>query len=235
MKRNITIATVTAAVLIGGTAASTVAFAGDDRDRTSARSASADVPARVSGGEDRAVKDSAAVAPGTGVPLDQALAAALRSVPGTATGAELDDDDDDGGRAVWKFEVYGSDKVWHDVVVDAGSGEVVPDRDGDDRDDDRDRGAPRSAAVSLNDARDAALKSAPGSVTSIDLDDDDDDGRQDGVLRWDVDIAGKDGSRHELRVDAQTGAVTADRDDDRDDRDDRADDRHDDRDDRDDR
>ncbi|SCE60449.1 hypothetical protein GA0115253_108475, partial [Streptomyces sp. Termitarium-T10T-6] len=42
---------------------------------------------------------------------------------------------------------------------------------------------------------------------------------------------GKDGKQHELRVDAKTGKVTVDRDDDGDDdRDDRADDRNDDRD-----
>ncbi|NEE22858.1 PepSY domain-containing protein, partial [Streptomyces sp. SID7499] len=92
----------------------------------------------------------------------------------------------------------------------------------------------RSSAVTLNQAADAALRTAPGSITSIDLDDDDDD-RRGNVLRWDIDITGKDGKQHELRVDAKTGKVTVDHDDDGDDRDDRADDRDDDRDDRDDR
>ncbi|PCG84399.1 hypothetical protein CIB93_19370 [Streptomyces sp. WZ.A104] len=148
MKRNATIAAITAAVLIGGTAAATVAFADDDGDRTPTRSAgmvsTADAP------DDRtpAAKESARIT------LDQAVAAALKSVPGTVTEAELDDDDDD------------------------------------------------------------------------------DDGRRGNVLRWDVDITGKDGKQHELRVDAKTGKVTVDRDDDdRDSRGGDADDRNDDRDD----
>ncbi|MGW4836115.1 PepSY domain-containing protein [Streptomyces globisporus] len=230
MKRNVTIAAITAAVLIGGTTAATVAFADSDgdRDRTSTRSAST-----VSLADDRddrtddASDDRApAAAKSTGISLDQAVAAALKSVPGTVTGAELDrDDDDHNGRAVWELDVRGSDKKWHDVTVDAGNGKVLKTRDDDN--DDRDDHAPRSSAVTLNEAAAAALKTAPGTITSIDLDDDDDDGNgsRSNVLRWDVDVAGKDGKQHELRVDAKTGKVTVDRDDHGDDRDDRNDDR----------
>ncbi|MFI1222163.1 MULTISPECIES: PepSY domain-containing protein [unclassified Streptomyces] len=233
MKRNVTIAAITAAVLIGGTTAATVAFAddGDRRDGTSTQQR-----AGTDRDDDRSYADAETPrtdggAKNTRITLDQAVAAALKSVPGTVTEAELDDDDDDHGRAVWELDVYGSDKGWHDVRVDAGNGKVLKTRDDDN--DDRDRNAPRSSAVTLNAAVDAALKKAPGSVTSIDLDDDDDDdGRRGDVLRWDIDIVGKDGKQHELRVDAKTGKVTVDRDDDGDDdRDDRADDRNDDRDD----
>ncbi|MFC9479755.1 PepSY domain-containing protein [Streptomyces griseus] len=231
MKRNVTIAAITAAVLIGGTTAATVALADSgDGERTSTRSAGT-----VSLADDNTSGDRApAAAKSTRITLDQAVAAALKSVPGTVTEAELDDDDDDhDGRAVWELDVRGSGGTWHDVTVDATTGKVLKTRDDDN--DDRDRHAPRSAAVTLNQAAAAALKTAPGTITSIDLDDDDDDddngGRGD-VLRWDVDITGKDGRQHELRVDAKTGKVTVDRDDDGDDRDDRADDRNDDRDDR---
>ncbi|SBU93128.1 Peptidase propeptide and YPEB domain-containing protein [Streptomyces sp. Ncost-T6T-1] len=249
MKRNVTIAAITAAVLIGGTTAATVAFADSDgdRDRTSTRSASSvsladddrdDRDDRTDDASDDRSDDRApAAAKSARISLDQAVAAALKSVPGTVTQAELDrDDDDHDGRAVWELDVRGSDKKWHDVTVDAANGKVLKTRDDDN--DDRDDHAPRSSAVTLNEAAAAALKTAPGTITSIDLDDDDDDdnGRRGEVLRWDVDIAGKDGKQHELRVDAKTGKVTVDRDDDGDDdRDDRADDRddHDDRDDRD--
>lgn len=240
MKRNVTIAAITAAVLIGGTTAATVAFAdsdGDrDRDGKSTGSAStvslADTDASDDrtddASDDRGDDRAPAAAKSAGISLDQAVAAALKSVPGTVTEAGLDrDDDDHDGRAVWELDVRGSDKKWHDVTVDATSGKVLKTRDGDD--DDRDDHAPRSSAVTLNEAAAAALKTAPGSVTSIDLDDDDDDnGSRSNVLRWDVDVDGKDGKQHELRVDAQSGKVTVDRDDDRDDR---ADDRNDDRDD----
>ncbi|PWS43593.1 peptidase M4 [Streptomyces sp. ZEA17I] len=241
MKRNATIAAITAAVLIGGTAAATVAFADDDGDRRPATTTQQptttgrDTDDRDDDRDDRNDDRSPATGTGTGttaITLDQAVAAALKSVPGTVTEAELDDDDDDhGGRTVWELDVHGSDKKWHDVTVDATTGKVLKTRQDDDNDD-RDRHAPRSAPVTLNAAADAALKTAPGRITSIDLDDDDDDddGRRGNVLRWDVDITGKDGRQHELKVDAKTGKVTVDRDDDRDDRDD-ADDRNDDRDD----
>ncbi|KFK91267.1 peptidase M4 [Streptomyces sp. JS01] len=242
MKRNVTIAAITAAVLISGTTAATVAFADSDgdRDRTSTRSANTvsladDRDDRTDDAsddrsDDRADDRAPAAAKSAGISLDQAVAAALKSVPGTVTGAELDrDDDDHDGRAVWELDVRGSDKKWHDVTVDAGNGKVLKTRD-----DDRDDHAPRSSAVTLNEAAAAALKTAPGTITSIDLDDDDDDnGSRSNVLRWDVDVAGKDGKQHELRVDAKTGKVTVDRDDDGDDRDDRADDRDDQGDDRD--
>ncbi|MEU2902079.1 PepSY domain-containing protein [Streptomyces globisporus] len=244
MKRNVTIAAITAAVLIGGTTAATVAFADSDgdRDRTSTRSASTvsladDRDDRTDDASDDRSDDRApAAAKNARISLDQAVAAALKSVPGTVTQAELDrDDDDHDGRAVWELDVRGSDKKWHDVTVDAGNGKVLKTRADDN--DDRDDHAPRSSAVTLNDAAAAALKTAPGTITSIDLDDDDDDdnGSRSDVLRWDVDVAGKDGKQHELRVDAKTGKVAVDRDDDGDDRDDRADDHDDHGDDRDDR
>ncbi|MFI2466818.1 PepSY domain-containing protein [Streptomyces globisporus] len=244
MKRNVTIAAITAAVLIGGTTAATVAFADSDgdRDRTSTRSASTvsladDRDDRTDDASDDRSDDRApAAAKNARISLDQAVAAALKSVPGTVTQAELNrDDDDHDGRAVWELDVRGSDKKWHDVTVDADNGKVLKTRDDDN--DDRDDHAPRSSAVTLNDAAAAALKTAPGTITSIDLDDDDDDdnGSRSDVLRWDVDVAGKDGKQHELRVDAKTGKVAVDRDDDGDDRDDRADDRDDHGDDRDDR
>ncbi|MFJ7324987.1 PepSY domain-containing protein [Streptomyces cyaneofuscatus] len=224
MKRNVTIAAVTAAVLIGGTAAATVAFADSDgdRDRTSSSSAGTvsladDRDDRTDDASDDRSDDRApAAAKSAGISLDQAVAAALKSVPGTVAQAELDrDDDDHNGRTVWELDVRGSDKKWHDVTVDADNGKVLKTRDDDN--DDRDDHAPRSSAVTLNEAAAAALKTAPGSITSIDLDDDDDDdgkGSRGNVLRWDVDIAGKDGKSHELHVDAKTGKVTVDRDDD---------------------
>ncbi|MFF3299922.1 PepSY domain-containing protein [Streptomyces sp. NPDC001741] len=204
MKRNIAIATLTAAVLVGGGLVTTAAFADSDNgvkdDRTAA-------PAR-------ADDDSAPAGKAGSTGIDEAVTAALKAVPGTVTEAERDDDDDS-GRTVWELDVYGSDKVWHDVTVDAANGKVLSDREDDDNDD-RDRHAPRSADVSLDAAVKAALTEQPGTVTSVDLDEDDDDAGR-GALRWDVDVAGKDGKEHELRVDAKTGKVTVDQDDDSDD------------------
>ncbi|MFE5239295.1 MULTISPECIES: PepSY domain-containing protein [unclassified Streptomyces] len=201
MKRNIAIAALTAAVLVGGGLVTTAAFADSDGGTKDDRTAGAGQPAGGTGEQ-----------PAGGTTVDQAVGAALKAVPGTVTEAELDDDD--GSRTVWELDVYGSDKVWHDVTVDAANGTVLSDRE-DDGNDDRDRYAPRSADVSLDAAVKAALAQQPGTVTSVDLDDDDDDDRR-GAPRWDVDVTGKDGKQHELRVDARSGKVTVDRDDDSD-------------------
>lgn len=180
MKRKIVIAAVTAAVLVGGGTATAVAFA-DDNDSRDAGSGTA----RVSAGD--------------------AASSAVRAVPGTVTEAELDDED---GTLVWELDVYGSDKVWHDVTVDAGNGKVLGKHTSDDNDD-RDRHAPRSAPVTLDAAAAAALKTSPGTVTSVEL-----DGHGGEAVRWEVDVRGKDGRAHELNVDAASGAVTVDRADD---------------------
>lgn len=203
MKRNIAVAAVTAAVLVGGGIATTAAFADSDGSGNSGDSVKDDRIATA----DRAAGNTGAAKSGR-ASLDEAVAAALKAVPGTVTEVELDDDDDR-SRTVWELDVYGTDKVWHDVDVDAEKGTVLSDRE--DGDDDRDRHAPRTATVSLDSAVDAALGERPGTVTSVDLDDDDSDR---GAPHWDVDVTGKDGREHELRVDAKTSEVTVDRDDD---------------------
>ncbi|SFY16075.1 PepSY domain-containing protein [Streptomyces atratus] len=190
MKRKIVIAAVAAAVLAGGGAATAVAFADDDS-------------------HDRGTRPGAASGDTARIGVGDAVSAAVKAVPGTVTEAELDDED---GGLVWELDVYGSDNAWHDVTVDAGNGKVLGKHVSDD-DDDRDRHAPRSARVSLDAAVDAALKANPGTVTSVDLDDDH-DGRNGGALHWEVDVRGKDGKQHELNVDAGTGTVTVDRSDD---------------------
>ncbi|WP_031089807.1 PepSY domain-containing protein [Streptomyces sp. NRRL WC-3549] len=194
MKRTTAIAALTAAVLVGGGIATAAAFTGDD---------GGDDRGRVSQSADRTTGSRTA---GERVTLDQAVAAALKAVPGTVTEAELDRDEDAGDRVVWELDVYGTDKAWHDVTVDAGSGKVLSARDDDHGGPDR---APRSAAVSLDAAVERALKAHPGTVTSVDLDDDEDE-----PLHWEVDVTGKDGSRYDLNVDAGTDKVTVDRDDD---------------------
>ena len=79
----------------------------------------------------------------------------------------------------------------------------------------------KAGRTTVDEAVGAALKAVPGTVTEAELDDDDDDDGRRGAPRWDVDITGKDGKQHELRVDAKSGKVTADHDDHDDDSDDR--------------
>ncbi|OEJ20964.1 hypothetical protein AR457_11315 [Streptomyces agglomeratus] len=128
------------------------------------------------------------------ITLEEATKAATGSAPGTVTGAELDDD-----RPTWEVDVYGKDAKWHDVDVDAKTAKVQDTHSEDDADD----RAPRSPKVTLKEAAAAALKAQPGTLTSIDLDDDG---------GWEAEVRSKDGKHHELNVDARTAKATADRD-----------------------
>lgn len=192
MKRKI----VTAAVLVGGGAATAVALAGSGT--ASGAGGTSGTVSGTNGTSGTASRDSGRVTVG------DAAGAAVRAVPGTVTEAELDEED---GRLVWELDVYGSDRSWHDVTVDPGSGKVTGKHV--DTDDDRDRHAPRGTAVTLDEAVRAALGSAPGTVTSVELEDH--DGRGGRAVHWEVGIRGKDGAKHERNVDAKTAKVTVDR------------------------
>ncbi|MFB8086550.1 PepSY domain-containing protein [Streptomyces sp. NPDC055992] len=186
MKRKIVIAVVTAAVLVGGGAGAVALTGGEEggggRSTAAGATGDSDAPA------------AAPAAPAAArVTVGDAVVAGLAAVPGTVTEAELDEED---GGLVWELDVYGSDRSWHDVTVDAGSGKVLDKR----VDRDEDRGAPRSASVSLEEAVRAALKSAPGVVTSVE---------REGAGRWEVDVRPQGGGERELSVDARTGAVGA--------------------------
>ncbi|WP_330246356.1 MULTISPECIES: PepSY domain-containing protein [unclassified Streptomyces] len=91
------------------------------------------------------------------------------------------------------------------------SAKVLSRHTSDDNDDDTAHRTPRSASVTLSAAMDAALRSVPGTVTSIELDDADRSGE---AQHWEVEINGKDGTHHELNVDARTAEVTPDHSDD---------------------
>ncbi|CAL9525457.1 hypothetical protein SUDANB106_03947 [Streptomyces sp. enrichment culture] len=149
MNRKLVVAAVaTAALAVGG---GTLAFAEDDTDR-SALAASlragadtvgrGDTDDRDDSRDDRSDDDRGErqTLRGAGITLQEAVAAALKAVPGTAESAELDDDDSD--RLVWDVDVLGEDGAWHEVSVDADSADVLErgagSDDGDDAEEDRD-------------------------------------------------------------------------------------------------
>ncbi|MFF5103214.1 PepSY domain-containing protein [Streptomyces sp. NPDC000134] len=184
MKRNIVVAAVTAAALIGGGTATALAVTGDD-DRDEPRIAAADATA------------------------SDALAAALRHTPGTAVSAGLEDaDDDEGGKAAWEVDVLVGDGTWHSVRVDPATGEVLGSRA--DTEDDDDTAEVRAAlkGTSVTAAEAVRAASAKGTVTSVDLDD---DGRS---ATWEAETRSGGGAERDWRVDPDTGKVTADRADD---------------------
>jgi len=183
MKRNLVIATVAAAALIGGgTVAASAAGAGDTT---------------AAGGEVRSQARTATVT------AEDAITAALKHTPGTAVGADRDDD----GAKAWEVEVVKGDGAESTVRVSPSTGEILGvQRDDDGADDGReDLAALKGTSV---DAREAARAgAAKGAVVEVGLDDDAH------PTVWSVET-----TKGEWAVDARTGKVTQDHDD--------ADDRH---------
>lgn len=227
MKRNIVLATVAAAALIGGGTVAAYAGSGDDGasprqsdirvadDRDDAPKGDTDDRDDAQDDRDDARDDreeAAAQARGADVTAAEAIAAALERTPGTAVSAELDDD----GSRVWEVTVVKADGTEHDVRVSAGDGKVLSDRRDEDGDDDgrTDLAALKGSTVDAREAAEAAA--AKGTVVEIDLDDD-------GPAVWKAET-----TKGEWNVDLKSGTVTAHhddagQDDDRDDRDDRND------------
>ncbi|MDH6452948.1 MULTISPECIES: PepSY domain-containing protein [unclassified Streptomyces] len=218
MKRNIVIATLTAAALAtGGTVA---AFAAGD-DGATATQRQTDTNARTvadrdddsaddrddSGSDDRddnTSDDDRTAVRGGGVTAAEAIAAALRHTPGTALSADLDD-----GADAWEVTVVKGDGSEYDVRIAPDSGKVLgAQRDTDDDNDADDRAELAAVKGATTDAGEAALAAAAkGTVTEVGLDDDN------GAVAWGVDTV-KDGKQSDWKVALDSGKVTQDRDED---------------------
>ncbi|MFE5195371.1 PepSY domain-containing protein [Streptomyces sp. NPDC056601] len=194
MKRNIVIATIAAVALIGGGTATAVAVAGDD-DTTSAGTSTA---SRGTGHDDDRAEHVTELRTAK-VTASDALAAALKSVPGTAVSAELDDEND---QVVWEVEVLNG-TTWHDVLVDPATGKVTGSHTSRHDDTARVTAVLKGARTTAQDAARAAT--AKGTVTEIDLDDD-------GTAHaWEAETTAANGTDADWHVDLRTGAVTPDR------------------------
>ncbi|GGR66910.1 hypothetical protein GCM10010252_00740 [Streptomyces aureoverticillatus] len=151
--------------------------------------------------------ENAAEVKGAKVSAAEAIAAALKSTPGTAVSADLDDED---GGLIWDVDVVGKDgRTWHSVEIDPGTGKVLGshvERD-DDGEDARGAAAVKDASVSAGDAAKAA--SGKGAVTSVDVDDD-----AARVGSWEVETTSAAGAESHWNVDLASGKVTVDRTDD---------------------
>ncbi|MFE0257179.1 PepSY domain-containing protein [Streptomyces sp. NPDC059010] len=203
MKRNIVIATVAAAALIGGGTVAAYAVGGDESAPTQPHSNVRVADDRDDDAQDAADDrddDATEVRDATGaakVTAADAIAAALKHTPGTAVSADLDDD----GSNAWEVNVVKGDGTDHDVRVSADNGKVLgAQRDDDDDNDGReDLAALKDASVDAREAAQAAA--AKGTVTDVDLDDD-------GPAAWSVET-----TKGEWKVDLKTGKVTQDHDD----------------------
>ncbi|WP_244789513.1 PepSY domain-containing protein [Streptomyces sp. BJ20] len=213
MKRNIVIAVVTAAALVGGGTATALAVAGDDDDTTSVTRTDDDRDDR---GEDRSDDrddraedhsddrdgdddDGAVRAAAGGVTAAEAITAALKHTPGTAVSAELDD-------GSWEVDVLAEGDTWHTVRIAPDSGKVLGAQKDDEDDAAEVRAALKGASVTAEDAAKAAA--AKGTVVSVDLDDDGDD------RGWEAETRASGGDERDWSVGLTSASVTADRDDD---------------------
>ncbi|MGA5439304.1 PepSY domain-containing protein [Streptomyces griseoincarnatus] len=213
MKRNIVIAVVTAAALVGGGTATALAVAGDDDDTTSVTRTDDDRDDRGEDrsddrddrGEDRSDDrdgdddDGALRAAAGGVTAAEAITAALKHTPGTAVSAELDD-------GSWEVDVLAGGDTWHTVRIAPDSGKVLGAQKDDEDDAAEVRAALKGASVTAGDAAKAAA--AKGTVVSVDLDDDGDD------RGWEAETRASGGDERDWSVGLTTASVTADRDDD---------------------
>ncbi|MGW3653368.1 PepSY domain-containing protein [Streptomyces sp. NPDC000878] len=206
MKRNIVIATLTAAALAGGTVA---AFAvGDDEKAAAARPGAGGANVQVvddrdddatDDRSDDAAEDRTAVRAG-GVTAAEAIAAALRHTSGTVVSAELDDDGGDAG--TWGVDVVRDDGAEYGVEVSADGKVLDAQRDTDEESDSEDRAELAALKGAKFDARDAALAAAAkGAVTEVGGDD------ENGAVVWGVETV-KDGVTSEWAVALDTGKVT---------------------------
>jgi uncharacterized membrane protein YkoI len=210
MKRNIVIATVAAAALIGGSTATALA-AGVDSDtstRQSSGPASNGTVQNTSVRDDDGARDDdgtrdddAAQVKSAKVSAADAITAALNSTPGTAVSADLDDDDK--GTVAWEVDVLGKGDAWHSVRVDPGTGKVLGSHTEHEDDTAQVRAALKGSSTSAAEAARAAA--AKGTVTSIDLDEDG------STHAWEAETRSSDGSEHEWRVGLNKADVTADR------------------------
>ncbi|WP_030408179.1 PepSY domain-containing protein [Streptomyces albus] len=223
MKRKVIIATVTAAVLIGGGTATAFGVAGGDGDggdragtasQTHLRPAEhdddhADGQDRDDDGRDHDDdgkdddgKDDGDRAEDTGAGAlshDRAARAVLKAVPGTVTELELDTERD---RLVWEADVLGKDAKWHEVKIDAVKGGVVTNRVDGHKDDDR--ATVRAARIDAAEIGDKAAARTGGTVTSVSLEADRDDHDKG---RWEAETVDKKGQEHELVLDGTSGKV----------------------------
>ncbi|WP_344473776.1 PepSY domain-containing protein [Nonomuraea monospora] len=142
---------------------------------------------------------SPAGSPGAG-DLKQAAQAALGAVPGSTL---VSIETEENGR-LWEVQVVGKDGTEHQLDVESGKVVAGPTTEQEDADDKAKHRARVSAAkLDYAQAADKIVAAVPeGRVTELNLD------TEQGKTVWEADVVGADGVKHEVAVDAATGAVT---------------------------
>ncbi|WP_371669096.1 PepSY domain-containing protein [Streptomyces sp. NBC_00289] len=213
MKRNIVIAVVACAALVGGGTATALAVTGDGEASGSGQVRQTDARDGDDGGrdddgdDDSRADDEAARVASADVTAGDAIASALRHASGTVVSAELDDEEGSGTAVVWEVDVLAGDNTWKTVRIDAAKGGVLGSTAEREDDTPQVRAALKGAPVTA--AKAAEAVHGKGTVTAVELD-------EDGTSKaWEVETRGSAGQpEQDWRVDLRTGKVTADRSDD---------------------
>ncbi|MGE7666882.1 PepSY domain-containing protein [Ureibacillus composti] len=129
----------------------------------------------------------------------EATKIALEKVPGTVDEVELENED---GLIVYEFEIVGEDGSEQDIEVDAKTGKIVKVEDDDGENDDVSQAElAKQAKITKEEASEKALEQVPGTVTEVELDD------ENGLVVYDVEINAEDGTQQSVEVDAKTGKI----------------------------
>ncbi|MFJ8235876.1 PepSY domain-containing protein [Ureibacillus sp. NPDC094379] len=124
---------------------------------------------------------------------------ALEKVPGKVNEVELENED---GLIVYEFEIVGEDGSEQDLEVDAKTGEIVKVEADDEENDDLSQAElVKQAKITKDEASEKALVQVPGTVTEVELED------EDGLVVYDVEINAEDGTQQSVQVDAKTGKI----------------------------
>ncbi|QQM40753.1 PepSY domain-containing protein [Streptomyces liliifuscus] len=239
MKRNIVIATIAAAALIGGGTATALAVSGDEEApakksdvRVSNDDTGRDDDAHVNdtddndaddraddkadAAEDRAAKDSgedaedkAENAADAKLAQVDAADAIKAALKNTAGTAVSADLDDEGTKHVWAVDILTNGGAWHSVQVDPATGKVVGSHV--DRDDDGDDAAETAQirAALKGSSVTAAEAAEAGAAKGTVTSVDLDEESTDKA--WGVDTTAPNGTGSDWRVDSGSGKITADR------------------------
>ncbi|MFJ4626802.1 PepSY domain-containing protein [Streptomyces sp. NPDC088847] len=196
-RRRTVVAVLAVTAVLGGAGAVTAVAVADDGGHhgTSPAASGTHHP---EGADDSPSPSHRSAVTGTATDLVRAATAGVAELPGTVTAVELDEHR---GRTVWKVEIVSTGGARHEVTVNTADGTVTGSRP--DGTDDGDAALARSARTGLAAAVRTALARVPGSATSVEVDD------LGGSAAWEVEIAGTDGTAHEVTVAAGSGKVAA--------------------------
>ncbi|KAB7705602.1 hypothetical protein F9802_13790 [Bacillus aerolatus] len=180
-----------AAAIIGGGATSAIYVSAATKDKT------------VEQGEMNDQQEQAVLAKQAKFSEQESVKISLEKVPGTVKNVELDDED---GTVVYEVEVQAKDGKEQDVKIDAQTGKVIKiEKDDEDEKEESDQQEQarlmKQAKITKEESMKIALEKVPGTVKSVELDD------EDGTVVYEVEVQAKDGKEQDVKIDVQTGKI----------------------------